>query len=100
MGTASNSYYARNAEKVRARVQAHREANIERIRAYDRARGYRGKRTKVYNDVRHAIERGELTPQPCENCGEKAEAHHDDYSKPLDVRWLCRPCHAIEHRRF
>lgn len=42
--------------------------------------------------------RGKLLPQPCEKCGSDAEKHHDDYSKPLEVRWLCRPCHLAEHR--
>ena len=28
----------------------------------------------------------------------RSEAHHRDYSKPLEVEWLCRPCHDDEHR--
>lgn len=46
-----------------------------------------------------AIERGELKPQPCEVCGTKifVVAHHDDYAKPLDIRWLCRSDHKIHH---
>lgn len=41
---------------------------------------------------------GILTPQSCEVCGvEKAEAHHDDYSRPGDVRWLCRKHHSQHH---
>lgn len=48
--------------------------------------------------VKKAREAGELTAQPCEICGkEKAEAHHDDYSKPLEVRWLCRSHHGQHH---
>ena len=36
--------------------------------------------------------------QPCEVCGEpRADRHHDDYDKPLDIRWLCRPCHIRHH---
>lgn len=31
--------------------------------------------------------------QPCEVCGTPAEAHHDDYSRPLEVRWLCSVHH-------
>jgi ribosomal protein S27AE len=45
-----------------------------------------------------AIATGRLVKQPCEKCGaERVHAHHDDYSKPLDVRWLCPKHHAEEH---
>lgn len=47
----------------------------------------------------NAIRDGKLHRSPCEICGEqKAQAHHDDYSKPLDVRWLCTTHHAEWHR--
>jgi len=50
--------------------------------------------------VRYAIKKGKLTRKPCEVCGkEKAYAHHDDYSKPLDVRWLCAVHHSEVHRK-
>lgn len=45
-----------------------------------------------------AVVRGKLTPCPCEVCGSKAEMHHDDYSKPLAVRWLCRTHHLQHHK--
>lgn len=49
-------------------------------------------------DVSLAIRGGTLTREPCETCGEaKSEAHHDDYTKPLDVRWLCRRHHRWHH---
>lgn len=47
--------------------------------------------------VLKAVKNGELKKEPCEECGSKnSQAHHDDYSKPLDVRWLC-PKHHTEH---
>lgn len=53
----------------------------------------------AHNAVNHAIESGRLVRQPCEVCGaEPGHGHHDDYSKPLDVRWLCARCHAATHR--
>ncbi len=47
----------------------------------------------------YAIKTGKLVREPCEVCGaEKTEGHHDDYSKPLAVRWLCKRCHGRVHR--
>lgn len=51
------------------------------------------------NAVNNAIRDGKMTRQPCEKCGnDRAHAHHDDYSKPLDVRWLCTTHHAEWHK--
>jgi hypothetical protein len=44
-----------------------------------------------------ATRSGKIVPQPCFVCGEKAEAHHPDYSRPLDVVWLCQPHHREAH---
>lgn len=45
-----------------------------------------------------AIASGKLVRQPCEVCGApEVEAHHDDYSKPLAVRWLCPEHHRAHH---
>jgi ribosomal protein S27AE len=44
------------------------------------------------------LNRGKIERKPCEECGEvKSQMHHADYRLPLDVKWLCRRCHAIEH---
>lgn len=44
------------------------------------------------------IQRGKLLRAPCVKCGAtKVQPHHHDYSKPLVVTWLCRPCHLAEH---
>lgn len=51
--------------------------------------------------LRRAVKRGEMVrPDRCEQCGEqrKTQAHHDDYSKPLLVKWLCSVCHGRIHR--
>jgi len=48
--------------------------------------------------VRREIAEGRMTRQPCEVCGDTVtDAHHDDYGKPLDIRWLCKPCHRKHH---
>ena len=49
--------------------------------------------------LRGALRNGKITPKPCEVCGElQTQGHHTDYSKPLDVQWLCRKHHAVVHR--
>lgn len=51
--------------------------------------------------VGKAIRSGKLERGPCEVCGvtKRIQAHHDDYSKPLSVRWLCIDHHAEHHKR-
>lgn len=54
-------------------------------------------RTAARRAVRCAIQSGQLARLPCEVCGDhKTHGHHDDYGKPLNVRWLC-PAHHREH---
>jgi len=43
--------------------------------------------------------RGLLIKQPCEVCrSPHSQKHHEDYSQPLQVRWLCRACHLQQHK--
>jgi ribosomal protein S27AE len=97
----------------------HRSENLEKIRAYDRERGkiperikastevnraWRAedkRRAKAHSAVSHAIRSGDLVRLPCVRCGEKKSlAHHEDYDKPLDVMWLCQPCHKQRHKEI
>jgi hypothetical protein len=51
----------------------------------------------------YELRMGRIKRQPCKICGdEKSEGHHEDYSKPLDVIWLCREHHieADRNRRL
>lgn len=96
--------YARHAEAVRARARAYRAANIEAARAYDRARGHRSygkQKDAARKALWNALKRGEIVREPCEVCGATTvDGHHEDYSKPLEVRWLCRTHHMKIHRRI
>ncbi len=48
--------------------------------------------------VQSAVRSGSLIRGPCECCGcDRSAAHHDDYAKPLAIRWLCRKCHRQWH---
>ena len=73
-------------------------------KAVERAtKNYREQNPEKYhatNIVNNAIRDGKLFAEPCEICGviDKVHAHHDDYSKPLNVRWLCPLHHAQWHK--
>lgn len=50
--------------------------------------------------VAAAIAKGQLIRGECEiggDCAGRIDAHHDDYSRPLDVRWLCQRHHRLHH---
>lgn len=104
---------------VKRRVLERREKNIESERARDRERYRRfpkrreqlrqmsrklwsdPTKAKAYRTVTNAIRDEKLIrPSQCSDCGStcKPEAHHEDYTKPLDVTWLCRSCHCKLHR--
>lgn len=94
-------------------VSTHREKNIIKIRAYDRERGgrqdkeylreYRARfpnKAKAHRMVNYHKRVGNLTESPCEICLDKnVVGHHDDYLKPLNVRWLCQAHHKQWHAK-
>jgi hypothetical protein len=76
----------------------HSEAITEKARRFRRDRPVEA---KAHNLVGRAVRNGRLVrPSTCDDCGAPGwiEAHHDDYSRPLYVRWLCKPCHATADR--
>ena len=106
-----NLNYYQDYEKGRAnaphRVKARKDyANTEGGReAINRGKSayyYRHpKRSTARNSVHNSVRDGKLMkPINCECCNEisRLEGHHCDYNKPLDVMWLCDPCHKKWHR--
>jgi uncharacterized OB-fold protein len=75
-----------------------RNPNLEPMREKSkRWRVANPEKTIAHRLVRDEVKAGRLVRGVCERCGRTdAHAHHDDYSKPLDVRWLC-PKHHKEH---
>lgn len=57
-------------------------------------------KAKIWRLVNDAIRSEKLKRGPCEVCGAaKTDAHHDDYTKPFSVRWLCRAHHRQHHKQ-
>jgi hypothetical protein len=77
------------------------KGGVTKINEYTRVKKSREKYPEKYkarNAVSHAIESGLIEKGVCEICGEtKTEAHHVDYSKPLEVKWLCVKHHKEIH---
>src|SRR5438105_4212867 len=84
-----------NADQVRETARASRDRRIEAVRAYDRSRGrarpgLTREKERAREAVREAVQRGDIVKGPCERspeaeCRGRIEAHHEDYSQPLDV---------------
>lgn len=56
------------------------------------------KRANARSYANVCLSRGQIQRGPCVECGhEPAQMHHDDYDKPAEVVWLCRPCHLKRH---
>jgi hypothetical protein len=56
---------------------------------------------KARQILRSAVQKGEIIkPSQCEICYSTfhVQAHHNDYSKPLNVEWLCAFCHGEKHQ--
>lgn len=48
----------------------------------------------AHNRISMEVRNGRMKKEPCKICGSsKSEAHHEDYSKPLEVVWLCKKHH-------
>lgn len=103
-------------ECAKADSMKHRIDNLDSVREYDRRRGKLSERialniqtTKAmrqkpgyghaHSAVSYAIRTGRIVKQPCQMCGTEIgiHAHHDDYTKPLDVMWLCVVHHKARH---
>lgn len=92
----------------RARTREHRLAYnrtyYASVKGREVVRRYQAKKPAkkaAQTAANRAIERGDLIrPDICQGCFKprRVEAHHDDYARPLVVRWLCRGCHKSWHR--
>lgn len=98
------------AMKTRAHCRNHPEQRVAYM-ATERGKEVNRRALVKYNNinpdkytarwkVREALKSGRLQKGICACGSEKANAHHWDYSKPLDVIWLCSACHVEEHNRL
>lgn len=94
---------ANNPDRVQARKDYQRTERGQR-KASAAKRAYAERNPSIrqaHNAVNNALRDGKIAkPSCCETCQQEAElhGHHCDYNKPLDVMWLCDPCHKAWHK--
>ncbi len=121
-------YYERNKEKInKQKAERYRRKRVEILTVHRQRRLIKKQQSKDYyhrnkkeilkrqksrydpvkNNARgklqYQIKIGNIKrPEKCPECKRetKVHAHHHDYSKPLDVYWLCSICHGKRHRQF
>lgn len=96
----SRDSYWRTREKRLARAKMYHQTERGKQALKDTKSRYP---EKVYarEQLAYAVSSGAITrPRVCTACNleRSIQAHHTDYSKPLEVMWLCTPCHAEQHR--
>jgi hypothetical protein len=97
---ACRRWYAKNRVKQLGQRRAQSQKNKEN-REWRKANP---EKFRAHVAVGNALAKGKLIrPERCQLCWEpsRIEAHHQDYSKVLDVVWLCHSCHRyVEGRQF
>jgi hypothetical protein len=99
---ADRARYYRNPEPRRALAHRWQREHPEEVRVAKAEWAARNidKRRAEWT-AGNAVRDGKLIRvEACEACGAtgRLHKHHDDYSQPLQVRWLCPACHGVEHR--
>ncbi len=96
--------YAKNPDLKNQKVKLYRQTprGKEGMLRQSAAAYLRGPlKASARTKLRYAVKTGKMIkPVECESCKQQKplQAHHSDYSKPLDVKWLCKSCHWDEHK--
>lgn len=105
-------YFQENKERLKPIRQVWRDNNIEKTREYTKKsndkHNYKTKESDKFKiairrKIRTNIDNGNIEKKShCEKCNHdgsifRIEKHHEDYSKPLEVIFLCAKCHKIRH---
>lgn len=90
-------------EKNKNRHKRWSDKNRDKLNLWQKEWYQRNKeKRRAHVTVHRAVKKGLLIrPEICSRCERKCrlDAHHEDYSKPLDVKWLCKLCHSRESPR-
>lgn len=91
-------YYRNDYEHSEKRVTSRRKRSNKALRKW---REKYPEKDRAHRILHYHLRKGNISrPAVCQRCGKECipDAHHSDYSKPLDVMWLCRQCHHVTHQ--
>ena len=116
----SKEYYRVNVEHITRRSRHYRDSNREYVNSLQRKQYANNRELLVFATqkrralepekeyaryvIQYAVRCGKIfKPRTCEDCGDtkpprQLHGHHEDYGRPLRVRWLCALCHGKQHR--
>lgn len=103
----SRAKYRRKRDQILRKQRERYRAKRDKINARLSNRRYdpvSAEKQRAREAVHWAVRSGRLDkPDACADCKERLsphliQAHHEDYSKPLEVHWLCSSCHGKRHR--
>lgn len=98
-------YRLKNLDKLRVYKRGYDREMYKKFPERENARRKRWalknpEKAKAQMILNAAVQNGTVLRGWCEMCREgNTHGHHDDYSKPLEVRWLCPKHHSEEHRK-
>jgi len=97
----NKAYKGVHREEAREYAKKYYKGHTEKYKIYNKEYKINNKeKANAHSIVSKAVKDGNLIiPATCSCCGKdcKPEGHHEDYSKPLEVTWLCRSCHKYLH---
>ena len=94
----NNNWFLSERKRHREKSQKYREEGRNNSKSYSKKWDLENpEKKKAHMAVKNALRSGRMHRHPCCICGNKAHAHHEDYSKPLEVIWLCPKHHGERH---
>lgn len=92
-------YAKRTLEQRRESVRSRDPEAVERADRNRKRPDYHRERERVRLQTRRAVASGKIEKGNCARCASPlVHAHHEDYTKPLEVIWLCPYHHSERHR--
>jgi hypothetical protein len=100
---ANRKYNELNKKSIRLNKKKYNESHREILRKSNKSwKNKNPHKIEAERKISYAIRIGKIKKQNCTKCDSSKDlhAHHEDYTKPLEIIWLCRTCHFQRHKEM